>query len=88
MLFYHLTMVGIRWGEPIWRFEFLPLHMTNHSTKLQSTHLVHTKCYLLMLGLIIHGKESVTFATMDMYLEPLIEELQMSWKGVKVFDSL
>jgi hypothetical protein len=41
-----------------------------------------------MLGLIIHGKELVTFATMDMYLEPLIEELQMLWKGVKAFDSL
>jgi hypothetical protein len=47
-----------------------------------------TKCYFLMSGLIILGKESVTFARMDMYLEPLIEELQMLWKGVKVQHSI
>jgi hypothetical protein len=50
MLFYHLTVVGIRWGEPIWRFEFLPHHMANHSTKLQSTHLVHHKMLLIDVG--------------------------------------
>jgi len=34
-----------------------------------------TKHYFLMLGLIILGKESMTFAIVDMYLKPFIEEL-------------
>jgi hypothetical protein len=39
-----------------------------------------------MLTLIIHVKEFVTFRKMDVYLQPLIEELQILWNGVKAFD--
>ncbi len=45
-----------------------------------------TKQYFLMLTLIIHVKEFVTSRKMDVYLQPLIEELQMLWSGVKAFD--
>ncbi len=65
----------------------MPFNMVNLYSKLQSTPLACDKALLLMLGLIIHGKELVTFATMNVYLEPFIEKLQM-WKGVKAFDSL
>jgi hypothetical protein len=30
---YHI-MVGIKWGEPIWRFEFFPFYMAIFSTQL------------------------------------------------------
>jgi hypothetical protein len=39
-----------------------------------------------MLTLIIHVKEFVTSRKMDVYLQPLIKELQMLWSGVKAFD--
>jgi hypothetical protein len=39
-----------------------------------------------MLTLIIHVKEFATSRKMDVYLQPLIEELQMLWSGVKAFD--
>jgi hypothetical protein len=40
-----------------------------------------------MLALIIHGKEFVTYGNVDVYLEPLIEELHILWKGVSTFDA-
>jgi hypothetical protein len=46
-----------------------------------------TNQYFLMLALIIHGKKSITIANVDVYLEPFIEALQLSWQGVKTFDS-
>jgi hypothetical protein len=36
----------------------------------------------MMLALIILGKEFVTFENVDVYLEPLIKELQIIRKGV------
>jgi hypothetical protein len=36
-----------------------------------------TKCYCLMLALLILGKEFVTSTNVDVYLELLIEKLQM-----------
>jgi hypothetical protein len=41
-----------------------------------------------MSALIILSKESMTSRNIDVYLEPFIEELQMLWNGVKVYDSL
>jgi hypothetical protein len=39
-----------------------------------------------MLSFIILGKESYTFNNVDVYFQPLNEELQVSWKGVDSFD--
>jgi hypothetical protein len=47
-----------------------------------------TKRYFMMLALIIPCKEFVTSGNIDVYLELLIEELQMLWNGVKYYDSL
>jgi hypothetical protein len=35
-----------------------------------------------MLALIIPSKELVTFGNVNVYLQMLIEELQVMWKGV------
>jgi hypothetical protein len=45
-----------------------------------------TKRFFLMLVLIIPGKESVTSENIDVYLAPLIEELQQLWHGVNAVD--
>ncbi len=44
------------------------------------------KQYFLILVLIIPRKEFVTFGSLDVYLQPLIEELQLLWSGVQTFD--
>jgi hypothetical protein len=46
------------------------------------------KHYFMMLALIIHGKEHVTPRNIHVYLEPIIEKLQIMWNGVKAYDSL
>jgi hypothetical protein len=46
-----------------------------------------TKRYFLMLALIILGKESVISGNLDVYLQPLIKELQVLWQGVQAFDA-
>ncbi len=43
-----------------------------------------TKRYFMMLAIIIPSKESMTSGNIDVYLEPLIEELQMLWNGLKL----
>ena len=43
-----------------------------------------TKRFFLMLVLLIPRKESVTLESIDVYLAPLIEELQQLWHGVNV----
>jgi hypothetical protein len=40
-----------------------------------------------MLALLIHGKESVTFENVDVYLAPLIEELKQLWEGIDAVDA-
>lgn len=45
-----------------------------------------TKRFFLMLVLLIPGKESVTSENIDVYLAPLIEELQQLWHGVNAVD--
>jgi hypothetical protein len=46
-----------------------------------------TKNHFIMLSLIISGQESVTDDNVDVYLEPLLEELQQLWhEGVQVCD--
>ena len=42
-----------------------------------------TKPFFLMLSLIIPGNKSVTFDTIDIYLEPLFDELVELWKGIE-----
>jgi hypothetical protein len=46
-----------------------------------------TNRYFLMLALIILDKEFYTCGNVDVYLQPLIDELQLLWKGVVAFDA-
>ena len=46
-----------------------------------------TKRFFLMLALLIPGKESVTSENVDVYLAPLIEELQQLWEGIDAVDA-
>jgi hypothetical protein len=41
-----------------------------------------------MLALVILGKESVTSSSVDVYLQPLIKQLQVLWQGVQAFDAI
>lgn len=45
-----------------------------------------TKQFFIMLALLIPGKESVTSENIDIYMAPLIEELQILWDGVHAVD--
>ncbi len=45
-----------------------------------------TKKFFVTLALIIPCKELVRMHHMDVYLAPLIEELQVLWRGVVVYD--
>lgn len=45
-----------------------------------------TKRFFVMLVLLIPGKESVTSENIDVYLAPLLEELQVLWHGVDALD--
>jgi hypothetical protein len=47
-----------------------------------------TKRFFVILSLIISGPESVKVANFDVYLEPMIEELEELWKGVARLDIL
>ena len=44
--------------------------------------------FFFMLALLVPGKESVTLENIDVYLVPLIEELQELWGGVDAIDVL
>jgi hypothetical protein len=41
----------------------------------------------MMLTLIIIGKELATSSNVDVYLQPLVDELHVLWKGVKAWDA-
>jgi hypothetical protein len=45
-----------------------------------------TKKIFLGLFLIIHGNEFVKMHNFDVYMAPLIKELQTLWKGVATYD--
>ncbi len=45
-----------------------------------------TKNFFMMLTLLIPGKESVTEKNVDVYLAPLMEELQQLWEGTDCVD--
>ncbi len=45
-----------------------------------------TNNFFVMLALIIPGKESVRMQNIDVYMAPLIEQLQVLWKGVVAYD--
>ena len=47
-----------------------------------------TKKFFVMLALLIPGKQSVTSQYFDVYLAPLVEELQQLWNGVLAYDVL
>ena len=47
-----------------------------------------TKSFFLMLSLIIPGKKSVNSETIDVYLEPLFDELAELWKGIEAIQIL
>jgi hypothetical protein len=40
----------------------------------------------LMLALIVHGRRQVK--NMDVYLQPLVDELKELWEGIHVYDVL
>jgi len=41
----------------------------------------------VMLTLLIPRKESMKSENLDVYLKPLVKELQMLWKGVTIVES-
>jgi hypothetical protein len=45
-----------------------------------------TKKFFVMLVLLILSKESIKMHNFDVYMAPLIEELQDLWKGVLAYD--
>jgi hypothetical protein len=45
-----------------------------------------TKKFFILLGLLIPRKQSVTSKHLDVYLEPLVEELLQLWDGVVAYD--
>jgi len=45
-----------------------------------------TKRFFVMLSLLIPGKESVKSANIDVYMEPLVDELLLLWDGVLAVD--
>lgn len=47
-----------------------------------------SKKFFVMLALLIPGPETVSEQNLDIYLEPLLEELVQLWKGVDCFDVL
>jgi hypothetical protein len=49
---------------------------------------LETKPFFLMLSLIIPGKKSVTSYKIDVYLEPLYDELMELWKGIEAIQFL
>ena len=49
---------------------------------------LETKPFFLMLSLIIPGKKSVNSYTIDVYLEPLFDELVELWKGIEAIQML
>lgn len=50
--------------------------------------MVSNQTLFFMLSLIILGKKSVTSDTIDVYLEPLFDELVELWKGIEAFQIL
>ena len=47
-----------------------------------------TKPFFVMFSLIILGKKNVTSNTIDVYLEPLFDELAELWKGIEAIQIL
>lgn len=45
-----------------------------------------TKKFFIILALLIPGKQSVTSEVFDVYMAPLVEELQQLWTGVRAYD--
>jgi hypothetical protein len=45
------------------------------------------KGFFVMLTLLIPRKESMKSENLDVYLKPLVKELQMLWKGVTIVES-
>jgi hypothetical protein len=46
-----------------------------------------TKNFFVSLSLLLSRKESPTSKNIDVYLSPLVEELEQFWEGVPVFDA-
>lgn len=47
---------------------------------------IATKKFFLMLSLLIPGPQSVTGKQFDVFIQPLLDELQSLWNGVKAYD--
>ena len=45
-----------------------------------------TKKFFIQLSILISGKESLTSENIGVFIEPLLEELQMLWIGVRAQD--
>jgi hypothetical protein len=66
----------------------MPFYMASDSIELQSTRpWLVTKQYFTMLTLIIPRKGSITSSNVDVYLQPLVNELHVLWRGVKAWDA-
>ena len=39
-----------------------------------------------MLSLVIPGKESIKSRNIDVYLQPLVEELELLWNGIPAYN--
>jgi hypothetical protein len=61
---------------------WLRLHVVN----LQFTSLVDKQIFFIMFTLLILGKKLVKPNHFDVYLQPLVEELQQLWTGVPTYD--
>jgi len=65
---------------------------TNHSTWQVLLFIYNlppwltTKCFFVILALIIPRKEYVKNENINVYLQPLLEELEMLWVGVMIVD--
>ncbi len=71
----HPTWTSYRWHQPLcWKQVNLE-RMACDVPELQSPWMT-TKNHFVMLSMIISSQESVTGDSMDVYLEPLLEELQ------------
>jgi len=68
----HYIRVSIRWGEPIWRLEFLSLYMVGNYVELQFAPLVSNKS-LIFYVCFNNSRQGISIV--DVYLEPFIEEL-------------
>ena len=48
---------------------------------------LHTKWFFIVMSILISGKESPTNKNIDIFIAPLVEELQELWEGIPAIDA-